>query len=150
LLHRFEAVDQFIRRLAEHDSARDLGVETAGPVVLDQQREVLAGLEATRLQMAIDEARRLPERGRGAEEKSLLAAEEPPLVLRERGNVVVAHAGSDLGEQPLENLVLHLRRLANEVPLLLALDRLEAIDEFGRIHEFGLAGELAFDARDEF
>src|SRR6516225_3305317 len=33
---------------------------------------------------------------------------------------------------------------------LFALDRLEAIDEFGRIHELGLAGELAFDARDEF
>src|SRR5262245_60880526 len=100
--------------------------------------------------MAIDEARCLPERGRGAQEESLLAAEEPPLVLRERGNVVVAHAGPNLREHPLENLVLHLRRLANEVPLLLALDRLEAIHEFGRMHEFGLAGELAFDAPDEF
>src|SRR5260221_14694721 len=43
-----------------------------------------------------------------------------------------------------------IRGLANEVLLLLAFDRLEAIDEFGRIHELGLAGELALDARDEF
>src|SRR5262245_21199243 len=150
LLHRFEAVDQFIRRLAEHDGARDFGIEAAGPVVLDQQREMLTGLEATRLQMTIYEARCLPERGRGAQEESLLAAEEPALILRERGDVVVAHAGLNLLQHPREHLVLHLRGLADEVPLLLALDRLEAIDEFGRIHELSLAGELAFDARDEF
>src|SRR5262249_46187474 len=139
LLHRFEAVDQFIRRLAEHDGARDFGVEAPGPVVLDQQREVLPRLEATGLQMTINEARCLPERGRGAQEESLLAAEEPTLILRERGNVVVAHAGLNLLEHPREYLVLHLRGLADEAPLLLALDRLEAIDEFGRIHELGLA-----------
>src|SRR5215467_9725934 len=100
--------------------------------------------------MAVDETRRLPERGRGAEEESLLAAEEPPLVLRQRGHVVVGHAGLNLLEHPRENLVLHPRGLANKVLLLLAFDRLEAVDDFGRIHELGLAGEFAFDARDEF
>src|SRR3984893_4075677 len=150
LLHRFEAVDEFIRCLAQHDGARNLGIEAARPIVLDQEREVLPSLEPTCLQMAVDETRRLPERGRGAQEESLLAAEEPPLVLRQRGHVVVGHAGLNLLEHPRENLVLHLRGLANEILFLLALDRLEAIDEFGRIHEFGLAGELAFDARADF
>ena len=64
-------------------------------------------------------------------------------------DVVVGHARTDFLEQAVENLVLHRRRLADEIPLLLALDRLEAIDEFGRIHEGGLAGELALNTRDE-
>src|SRR5499427_7902091 len=62
LPHRFEAVDQFVRCLAQYDGARNLRVKATGSIVLDQEREVLAGLEATRLQMAVDEARRLPER----------------------------------------------------------------------------------------
>src|SRR5262249_59931913 len=98
---------------------------------------------------AIDEAGSLPERRRGAEEESLLAAKPPAFVLHEGGNVVVGHAGADLLQQPLENLVLHRRRLADEISLFLALDCLEAIDEFGRIHERRLAGYLAFDTRDK-
>ena len=35
LFHGFEAVDQLVRCLAEHNSARDLRVESAGPIVLD-------------------------------------------------------------------------------------------------------------------
>ena len=114
LLHRFEAVDQFVRGLAEHDGAGDLRIEAAGSVVLDQQSEVLAGLERPRLQMAIDEARCLAERRRRPEEKALLAAEEPAFVLRQRGNVIVGHAGPDLLQHAVENLVLHLRSLADE------------------------------------
>src|SRR5207244_13157444 len=64
-------------------------------------------------------------------------------------NVIAGHAWSDLSEQTVENLVLHLRRLADQILLLLALDRLRAVDEIGCIHEGRLAGELAFDACDK-
>src|SRR5260370_18471165 len=101
LLHRFEAVDEFIRCLTQHDGARNLGVEAAVPIVLDQERAVLPLLEATRLQMAVDETRRLSERGRGAQEESLLAAEEPPFLLPDPGHAVVGHAGPTLLHPPL-------------------------------------------------
>src|SRR4029079_90675 len=120
LLHGFEAVDQLVRGLAQHDGAGDLGIEAAGTVVLDQQGEVLAGLERARLQVPIDEARRLAERRRRSEEQTLLAAEETAFVLRQRRNVIVAHAGPDLLQYAGENLVLHLRRFADERPFLLA------------------------------
>src|SRR5204863_2114782 len=71
LLHRLEAVDQLVRGLAEHDGAGDLGIEAARAVVLDQQAEVLAGLELARLLMAVEEARGLAERRRGAEKEAL-------------------------------------------------------------------------------
>src|SRR4051812_24808848 len=149
LLHRLEAVDQLVRSLAEHDGAGNLRIEAAGTVVLDQQGEMLAGHERTRLQVPVDEARRLAERRRRSEEQTLLAAEEPTFVLRQRGNVIVAHAGPDLLQYAVENLVLHLRRFPYQRPFLVALDRLEVVDEFGRIHEFGLALELMFDTRHE-
>src|SRR4029079_7278434 len=127
-----------------------LGIEAAGTVVLDQQGEVLAGLKRTRLQVPVDEARRVAERRRRSEEQSLLAAEEPTFVLRQRGNVIVAHAGPDLFQYTVENLILHLRRFADQSPFLLALDRLEVVDKFSRIYEFGLALELPLDTRQEF
>lgn len=99
--------------------------------------------------MPVEEARSLTEGRGGAEEESLLTAKPTTFVLHQRGNVVVSHARTDFLEQAVENLVLHRRRLADEILLLLALDRLEAIDEFDRIHEGGLAGEFALNARDE-
>ncbi len=149
LFHLLEAVDQLVRGLAEHDGPRDLRVHAARSVVLDQQREVLAGLQRARLLMAIDKARGLPERRRGAEEEALLAAEDPALVLRERCDLVVGHAGADLLQHASEDLVLHLGALADEVLLLRALDRLEPVDELGRVDELGIAVELTLDARHE-
>src|SRR5712692_3609256 len=99
--------------------------------------------------MAVDKPRCLAQRRRGAEEESLLAAEEAAFVLRERGDVVVGHAGPDFLQHAGENLVLHLRAFSGEVLLLLALDRLEAVDELGRVDERGLARELALDPRHE-
>src|SRR5437879_2267131 len=72
-----ETVAQLVRRLSEHHRACDLGVLATGSAVLDQQREMLARLQGAPLLMAVDEIRALAERRRRAEEKPLLAAEQP-------------------------------------------------------------------------
>ena len=111
---------------------------------------MLAGTQRPNLQVAIDEARGLPERRRRAEKERLLAAEQAALVLRQRGDILVAHAGTNFLQHAAENLVLHLCRQADQADLFLALDRLEAIHQLGRIDEPRLAGQLALDPRDEF
>ena len=148
-LDSLEPVDHLVRGLAEHDGAGDLGVEAARPVVLDQQREMLAGFERAALLMAVDEIGALAERRRAAEEQPLLAAEHPPLVLGERGHLGVAHARANLLEHAGEYLVLHQGGAADQRDLLLALDRLEAVDELGRVDELGAPAEVVLDALNE-
>ena len=135
LPHRLEAVDQLVRGLAEHERARDLGEEAAGAVVLDQQHEMVAGFERAALEVARRERRLLADRRGVAEEDALLAAEHPAGVLGERGHVVVGHAGLDCRSDLREDRILHLAAALDQADLLLALDRLEAVDELGRVDE---------------
>ncbi len=111
---------------------------------------MLAGLELARLVVPVEKARRLPERRGGAEKNSLDAAAHAAFVFGERGDIVAAHAGLDLLQHAREDLILHVRAFADEVLLLVALDRLQAVDDFGRVDEFRLPFQLALDAHDEF
>src|SRR5262249_60171061 len=95
----------------------------------------VAGFERAALHMARREPRGLADRRRGAEKNALLAAEHLALVLGERGHVDVAHAGFDRFCNLREDLVLHLGAARDQADLLLALDRLEAVDEISRIDE---------------
>src|SRR5262249_16718893 len=85
--------------------------------------------------MARREAGRLADRRRGAEKDALLAAKKLAFLLSERGRVDVAHAGLDGAHNIGKERVLHLAAALDQADLLRALDRLEAVDELGRIHE---------------
>src|SRR5215510_5333550 len=150
LLHRFEAVDELVRRLAQNDGARDLGVHASRTVVFDQHREVLAGSELPSLKVVVDKARRLSERRRRAEKNPLHAAAQAALVLGQCGEIITAHARLDLLEHARKDRILHFSTFADELLFLLALDGFEMVDEFGRIDECRLARNLVLDARDEF
>ena len=137
IAHDREGVAQFLRGLAEHDGARELGVVAARAVVLDQQRHVVAALHDAALVMASAQDRGLAERRRRAAEQALLAAEQFALVLRERGEVAVAHAGLDRGHHLGPLRVLHGGGAADQRDFLGALDRLDAVDEVGGVDEGG-------------
>ncbi len=74
--HDRKGVAQFLRRLAEHEGARELGIVPARAVVLDQERHVVAALHDAALIVAAAQDRGLAERRRGAAEQALLAAEK--------------------------------------------------------------------------
>src|SRR6266568_4554124 len=101
---------------------------SARAVVLDQERHIVAALHDAALVVPAAQDRGLAERRGGAAEQALLAAEKLALVLRQRGDLAVAHAGlhrvDDLG--PLR--VLHRGGTADERNLPLALDGLDAVD----------------------
>src|SRR5215510_16468671 len=101
---------------------------------------MVARLERATLHVAWRKPRGLPDRRRGAEEDALLAAEHLAFVLRERGHVDVAHAGLYAAHHLGEDRVLHLAAALDQADLLRTLDRLEAIDEFGRIPD-GCTGQ---------
>src|SRR5205823_10489506 len=68
----------------QHQRARDLGEEAAGAVVLDQQHQVVAGLERAALHVARRKRRTLADRRGVAEENALLAAQYLAFMLRQR------------------------------------------------------------------
>ena len=68
--------------------------------------------------------------------------------MRERGHVDVAHAGLDGAHHLGEDRVLHLAAALDQADLLRALDRLEVVDKFGRIHE-GRARQAFLESHDE-
>ena len=58
-----------------------------------------------------------------------------PSCFGERGDVDVAHAGFDVARDLGEDRVLHLAAALDQADLFRALDRLQAVDEFGRVDE---------------
>ena len=104
-----------------------------GPVVLDQQRDLVAFLDDAVLQMPIAEFRRRAERHRGAEIDAVLAAVALAVLLRDRGDLGVAHAGLHGGESRAHGAVLHQRGALDQLHLLGALDDLDTVDQVGGI-----------------
>src|SRR5207237_8371632 len=95
----------------------------------------VTGLPRASLQVTRRKRRPLADRCGVAEENALLAAEQLAFMLCERRHVDVAHARLDRARDFGEDRVLHFRAALDQADLLVALDRLEAIDEIGRIHE---------------
>src|ERR1700719_4300865 len=125
--------------MPEHNGARDLGVEPAGAVDLDQQGQMIAAVERALLQMARHERRDGPDAGRGTEKDALLAAELLALALSKRRNIDVPQSRPNSLDHAREDLVLQAGRAADETDFLLALDRLVTVDEPRCIDEAALA-----------
>lgn len=148
--HRLEGVEKLGRGLAEDDGAGNFGVEAAGAVVLDQQREVIARLQRAALEVAADEGRATAERGRSAEEDALLATLPLACLLSHGGHVDVAQRRPDRLQDAREDGVLHRRGLADQGDLLRALDRLVAVDQVGGVDDPRAgARERGLERRDE-
>ena len=92
--------------MPEHNGARDLGVEPAGAVDLDQQGQMIAAVERALLQMARHERRDGPDAGRGTEKDALLAAELLALALSKRRNIDVPQSRPNSFDHAREHLVL--------------------------------------------
>src|SRR5215475_4468953 len=101
----------------------------AWAVVLDQQRHVVATLHDAALVVPAAQDRGLAKRRGGAAEQALLAAEQFALVLCERGDLTVAHAGLEHFDKLRPLRVLHGGGAADERDLLVTLDRFDAIHE---------------------
>ena len=125
LFHRLESVDQLVRRLAEHERARDLGEEAAGTVVLDQEHHVVAGLSVRPWKWRPAKRAGWPT---GADEHRKMPCSLPstrPVCSRERGHVIVGHAGLDGLRHFGEDLIRISQQRRHQCDLFLALDRLQ-------------------------
>ena len=138
LLARFHDEGEFVlhrlRHLADHAGAAELGVHAAGPVILDQQRDLVALLDHAVLQMAVGKFRWLAERHRGAEIDAVLAAVALAVKLRGRGHFGIAHAGLHRREGGAHGAVLHQRRALDQFHFLRALDDLDLVDHVGGVN----------------
>src|SRR6266446_9030137 len=134
-LHGGKAIEELRRRLSEHHGAGKLRIEAARAVVLYQYGEMLPRLEGASLLVAIGKAGAGAEGRGGAEKQPLLAAEQATLVLGERRDVGVAHAGLNVCEQPGEDFILHERRHADSNDFLGTLDGLEPVDGVRHVEE---------------
>src|SRR3974377_1654194 len=127
--------------MPEHNGARDLGVEPAGAVDLDQQGQMIAAVERALLEMARHERRDGPDAGGGTEKDALLAAELLALTLRKRRQIDVPQSRPNSLDHAREHLVLQAGRAADETDFLLALYR------FVTVHELRCIDEAAFSRK---
>src|SRR6267143_2765684 len=109
-LLRFEHESELVLHLLggppEHAGASELGVETARPVVLDQDRELVAFAQHAVLLVAVGEDGGSADRPRAGEKQSLLAAILVADVLGDRRHLELAHARPHRGEGLLHRPVL--------------------------------------------
>src|ERR1700687_6230497 len=135
----FELVLHRLRHLgADHAGTSELGVHAAGPVILDQERDLVALLDHAVLQMPVGNFRWTSERHRGAQINAVLAAVALAVMLCDRGHFGVAHAGLHRRERRTHGAVLHQRRAFYQLHFLRALDDLDAVDHVGRVNITGL------------
>src|SRR5882762_787002 len=125
--HESELVLHLLRGAPEHAGASELGVEAPRPVVLDQDRELVAFAQHAVLLVAVGEDRGGADRTRAGEKQSLLAAVLVADVLGDCRDLELPHAGLHRGESFLHRLVLHRRGAADALELLGAFDRLDAV-----------------------
>ena len=94
---------------ADHTGTAKLGVHAAGPVILDQKGNLVTLLDDTVLQMPVGEFRWRAERHRCAKIDAIFAAVTLAIVLRNSGNLGVAHPRFGGGKGGAHGAVLHQR-----------------------------------------
>ena len=107
----------------------ELAVEPSRPVVLHEQAELVARTEDATLQVAVDDLARRSCGTREREEQPLLATHVMAHVLGDRGCLQLAHARLERGHHCGHRRILRCRSLTNESELILALDRLDRVDQ---------------------